>query len=148
MEGEEPSASLRDLRPSSVFPFPGNVVAVGVDLADVGRVRQALERFGERFVRRILSDREAEYCLSRPDPAPHVAARFAAKEAVIKCLGRAVDLREIEVVRALSGSPSITLSGKARERAGDCRILISLTHLDSLACAFAVLVTPGGESST
>lgn len=107
---------------------------------DVGRVREALARHPERFARRVLSPKEADYCLSRPDPAPHVAARFAAKEAVIKCLGGGCALSEIEVVRALSGFPSITLHGRAAERARGRRVLISLSHLDHLAAAFAVLV--------
>jgi holo-[acyl-carrier protein] synthase len=123
----------------------GNVVSVGVDLVDVGRVREALARYPKRFAGRVLSEREAAYCLSRPDPAPHVAARFAAKEAVIKCLGGGCSLREIEVVRALSGFPSITLHGRAKERAGNREVLISLSHLDNLASAFAVLVVPCTE---
>ena len=132
---------------SSPFPLPsplagGRVVAVGVDLVDVGRVRVALVRHPHRFAARVLTPSEADYCLSRPDPAPHVAARFAAKEAVIKCLGGGCALNEIEVVRALSGSPSITLSGRAAERAGGCTILVSLSHLTDLAAAFAVMVEP------
>jgi holo-[acyl-carrier protein] synthase len=124
-------------------PSPvGNVVAVGVDLVDVERVRTALNRHGARFAARVLSPAEATYCLSRPDPAPHVAARFAAKEAVVKCLGGGCALREIEVVRAMSGSPGITLSGRARERAAGRSVLVSLSHLDHLAAAFAVLVEP------
>lgn len=115
-------------------------MAVGVDLVDVDRVRHLLKRHPERFAYRVLSEAEATYCLSRPDPAPHVAARFAAKEAVVKCLGGGCSLAEIEVVRALSGSPSITLHGRARERAGSRRVLISLTHLQTMACAFAALV--------
>ena len=99
------------------LPPGGRVVSVGVDLADVGRVRSALAHYAERFTARVLTPREADYCLSRPDPAPHVAARFAAKEAVIKCLGGACALPDIEVVRALSGFPSITLRGRAAERA-------------------------------
>jgi holo-[acyl-carrier protein] synthase len=120
----------------------GRVLAVGVDLVDVGRVRASLDRFGERFVERVLSDAERAYCMSRPDPAPHVAARFGAKEAVIKCLGGGCALAEIEVSRALSGFPSITLHGRAAARAGACRVLVSLSHLDHLAAAFAVLVAP------
>lgn len=122
---------------------PGcRVAAVGVDLVDVARVRAALARFEGRLTGRILRPAECDYCLSRPDPAPHVAARFAAKEAVIKCLGGAVAFRDIEVVRALSGSPSITLHGKAAARADGRRVLISLSHLDHLAAAFAILVEP------
>ena len=120
----------------------GRVCAVGVDLVDVGRVRDALRRHPERFARRVLSPGEAAYCLARPDPAPHIAARFAAKEAVIKCLGGGCALSEIEVARALSGSPSIVLHGRAKERAGGRRVLISLSHLEHLASAFAVLVEP------
>jgi len=123
-------------------PGGGNVVAVGVDLVDVGRVRAALARHPERFTARVLTEHERAYCLSRPDPAPHVAARFAAKEAVIKCLGGGCSFGDIAVVRALSGFPSITLTGRARERANGCRVLISLSHLPDLAAAFAVLVAP------
>ena len=123
----------------------GNVVAVGVDLVDVGRIRSVLARYGDHFTARILSPAEAEYCRSRADPAPHVAVRFAAKEAVLKCLGGGCALREIEVVRALSGSPSITLSGRAARRAGGGSVLVSLSHLDHLAAAFAVLVASGRD---
>lgn len=118
----------------------GNVVAVGVDIVEVGRVRDALARFPNRFARRVLTDAELVYCASRRDPAPHVAARFAAKEAVIKCLGGCGSFGEIEVLRALSGAPTVVLSGGAARKAGDGRILISLSHTDTLATAFAVLV--------
>jgi len=118
----------------------GNVVAVGVDLTDVDRIREVFRRDPERFARRVLTDAERDYCLSRPDPAPHIAARFAAKEAVIKCLGGGCGLRDIEVVRALTGFPSIALSGRAAERAGSCKVLVSLSHLPNLATAFAVLI--------
>jgi release factor glutamine methyltransferase len=120
----------------------GRVLAVGVDLVDVDRVRAALQRFPARFSERILSPAEAAYCLSRPDPAPHIAARFAAKEAVIKCLGGGCALHEIEVVRAFSGSPSITLHGRALARSNGAIVLISLSHLDHLAIAYATLTTP------
>ena len=118
------------------------MVSVGVDLADVKRVREALVRFPERFYGRVLTDAEAEYCRTKRDPAPHVAARFAAKEAVIKCLGGGCDLRDIEVTRALSGAPSIQLTGRAAERAAGRTVLISLSHLPDIACAFATLVEP------
>ena len=121
-------------------PIGGKVVSVGVDLVDVGRLRATLERYPRRLAARVLSAREAEYCLSRPDPAPHIAARFAAKEAVIKCLGGGCAFRDIEVVRAMSGFPSITLHGRAADRAGGRRVLVSLSHLEHLAAAFAVLV--------
>lgn len=123
-----------------VLPTGGRVVAVGVDLADVVRIREAIARDSDRFARRVLTDAEREYCFSRPDPAPHIAARFAAKEAVIKCLGGGCGLRDIEVVRALTGFPSISLTGRAEARAKGRRVLISLSHLKEIATAFAVLV--------
>lgn len=128
------------MQPPLPPPGGGAVVAVGVDLTDVPRIRKALGEFPERFVKRVLTESEATYCLSRPDPAPHVAARFAAKEAVIKCLGGGVSFQEICVERALSGAPSIRLSGQAAMLAQGRTILISLSHLPDIACAFAVLV--------
>ena len=128
------------LTPHVLPPLGGKVVSIGVDLVDVGRIRSALTRHPVRLTSRILTPDEAAYCLSRPDPAPHVAARFAAKEAVIKCLGGACAFRDIEVVRALSGFPSITLRDRAAERACGCTVLVSLSHLENLAAAFAVLV--------
>ncbi len=132
------------MNPPLLSSVGGNVVAVGVDLVDVGRVREALARHADRFTARVLTEAERAYCLSRPDPAPHVAARFAAKEAVIKCLGGGCSFGDIAVVRALSGFPSITLTGRALERANGCRVLVSLSHLPDLAAAFAVLLAPDG----
>jgi len=120
---------------------PDGVSGLGIDLTDVGRVRAAIDRHGPRFVRRICTDAEADYCLSRPDPAPHVAARFAAKEAVVKCLGGGCFLREIEVVRLDSGRPVIRLHGRAALRAAGRTVLVSLTHGQQLAGAVAALGT-------
>lgn len=117
----------------------GETAALGLDLIDVGRIRAALERHGERFVHRICTPEEAAYCLSRPDPALHLAARFAAKEAVIKCLGGGCGWREIEVVRLESGAPTVVLTGRAAARADGRKVLVSLTHLHHMAGAVAVL---------
>jgi holo-[acyl-carrier protein] synthase len=130
----------------SVIPPGGRVTAVGVDIADVARVRLMYKRFGKRLLDRVLSAKEAEYCVSRPDPAPHIAARFAAKEAVVKCLGRRCPLGEIEVSRALSGKPSVILHGRASALAAGRRVLVSLSHLDNVAVAFAVLLEADTEA--
>ena len=63
------------------------ILGVGIDLVEVGRIRDSLERLGERFARRILCPAEYDYCFSHTDPSTHVAARFAAKEAVSKAFG-------------------------------------------------------------
>lgn len=117
----------------------GEPTALGLDLIDVERIRTALARHGEKFVHRICTPEEAAYCLSRPDPALHLAARFAAKEAVIKCLGGGCGWREIEVVRLDTGAPTVTLSGRAAVRAAGRTVLVSLTHLHHMAGAVAVL---------
>lgn len=134
----EPSASL-----------PG-VLGVGTDLVDVDRVRRALERQpGLRT--RLFTDDEWEYSSRHRDPHPHLAARFAAKEAVMKALGRGMSsmgFAEIEVVRDEHGVPAVRLVGAAADvadRAGVARWHLSLTHTDALAQAVAVAVgTPAG----
>ena len=115
--------------------------AIGVDLIEVGRVAEVLARHGDRFLSRVFTERERAYCRRRP---PELAARFAAKEAVAKSLGTgigAVEWREIEVVRAPSGAPSLELHGRAlelAERLGLGRPLLSLAHTHEHAIAFVV----------
>jgi holo-[acyl-carrier protein] synthase len=121
-----------------------NPVAVGVDLVDVPKVRHALEEFGERYLRRLFTPGEIAYCARSRDPAPHLAARLAAKEAVIKVLG-IDDLQppwtSIEVLRRPAGSCAIGLSGDAARLAADRNIgecTLSLSHEGDLAIAFVV----------
>lgn len=79
------------------------IVGIGVDATDIPRIADAIERYGERFLRRILTEHELAYCLRRRDPAPHVAGRFAAKEAGMKAIGtghsQGVLWRDVEVFR-------------------------------------------------
>lgn len=129
--------------------LPG-VVGVGTDLVDVDRVRRALERQpGLRT--RLFTTAEWDYSARHRDPNPHLAARFAAKEAVMKALGRGMSsmgFAEIEVERDEHGVPSVVLHGAAAavalERGVD-RWHLSLSHTDTLAQAVAVAVS--GEPS-
>ncbi|CAI8043040.1 Holo-[acyl-carrier-protein] synthase [Geodia barretti] len=112
------------------------MLGTGVDLIEIERVAGVLERHGERFLRRVFTPGEIAYCRGR---APNLAARFAAKEAVMKSLGtgfRGVGWRDVEVVRAPSGAPSPRLHGRA------LRIAISLSHSRGFAVAFAVASRP------
>ena len=121
---------------------------VGIDLTEVGRIREMLARHGERFKKRTFTEGEIAYCDGCADPAMHYAARFAAKEAAAKALGTGVwaedvDWRDIEVTREASGKPVLLLHGGAKARAerdGVRRMLISLTHTKELAMAQVVLV--------
>lgn len=126
-------------------PSAGPILGVGVDIIEIDRVGQAVERGGERLVSRVFSGAEAAYCRRRRYPARHFAARFAAKEAVIKALRVPPDLgwlwSEIEVVR-VEGPPSIRLTGRALGRARELRVSgchLSLSHSDTHAVAVVVL---------
>ena len=109
--------------------------AVGIDLIEIERVERALER-RPRLARRLFTDGELAYAGDRARPGRHLAARFAAKEAVIKALGRPVPPREIEVVGGKP--PRLRLHGRAAEVAGDAEIAISLTHSRDTAAAVAL----------
>ena len=117
-------------------------LTTGVDIIEIPRVRQVLERYGERFLERVYTSGEIAYCRGRP---PNLAARFAAKEATMKALGtgvRGVGWKDIEVVRQESGAPSIRLHGRAERRAerlGVREISLSLSHSEDYAVAFVVI---------
>lgn len=125
--------------------------AVGVDIADVKRIKTALERWGDRFVTRIFSPREAEYCRRHRDEALHFAARFASKEAFIKCLGSARGIRwhEIELINDRSGKPVFRFSAGIRKKLEGKNIRkvhVSISHTAEYAVAFVVF-EPGRDKS-
>ena len=115
--------------------------AVGIDLIAISRVRAAIERYDGRFLRRVYTPEEVAFCRGR---VPELAARFAAKEAVMKALGtgaRGLAWREIEVLPDRRGKPLIYLYGRAKERAeriGLHAIDVSLTHERDFAAAAVV----------
>jgi holo-[acyl-carrier protein] synthase len=124
-----------------------NIIAIGVDATDIPRIQQSLDRFGDRFLRRVFTEGEVAYAGRRRNRAPHLAARFAAKEAGMKALGtghsRGVRWRDIEVVRTI-GPPQLQFHGVAARRLtalGATRALLSLTHSDTLAIAHVLLVS-------
>src|SRR5262245_57237944 len=128
-----------------VAALRAEIIGVGVDIIEIERVRVAAERGGERFLKRVFSEAESAYCRTRRDPAPHLAARFAAKESVIKALRVPPGLgwlwRDIEVERS-SGPPSIRLTGRALDRArslGVSACHLSMSHSESHAVAMVVL---------
>jgi len=121
------------------------ILGIGVDIAQIERMRALLERHGDRVLARILTDGERAYCAAKADAAPHVAARFAAKEATAKAFGtgisRGVAWKDIEVRRD-GGAPRIELAGGAARVAADLgvtRIHLSLSHDGGAAVAMVVL---------
>jgi holo-[acyl-carrier protein] synthase len=118
------------------------MLSTGVDIIEIIRIARVLERYGERFLHRIYTPGELEYCRGRPSK---LASRFAAKEATMKALGtgvRGVGWKDIEVTRAPSGAPSILLHGRAKSRAERLGVLeISISMSDSQDNAIAFVVT-------
>ena len=123
-----------------------NIIGIGLDATDIPRIRRTLERYGDRFLTRIFTDGEQAYCKRRRDPVPHLAGRFAAKEAAMKALGtghsRGVLWRDIEVVRA-GGPPQLRFHGGAARRFAAMSAsgsLLTITHSDDLALAQVMLL--------
>jgi len=125
-------------------PLTGTLVGVGTDLVEIDRFRLAMTRRGSRFAERLFSEDERRYADRHRDPAPRLAARFAAKEAVMKALGVGLwkfAFRDVEVVRAPSGAPSIALRAKAADLASARGVgswQLSLSHTDVTAIAVAL----------
>jgi holo-[acyl-carrier protein] synthase len=137
--------------PDSITPLPvvGPVLGVGVDLCEVDRLRQSMARTpGMR--RRLFSEAEQAYCERRSDPAERYAARFAAKEAVLKAMGvglGACSLYDIEVVNERSGEPRLVLRDSAAKLAAAKGVVgwhLSLTHTSTMAQATALALGPRG----
>src|SRR6266403_4803424 len=123
-----------------------SVLGIGVDLVEVERIQHSLDRFGERFMNRVFTEGEIVYSMSMKFPARHLAARFAAKEAVSKAfgtgIGKAMGWRDIDVRKKPSGEPFLVFSGSAQELAvnrGVTSALITLSHTDHHAIACVVL---------
>ena len=122
------------------------VLGIGSDLTEINRIESSVARFGTRFLERVFTPGEIEYCQRKKTSGESFAARFAAKEAGAKALGtgisRGVSWLEIEVRREPGERPTLHLSGRAAERAralGVERISLSLTHSRELAMAFVVM---------
>ncbi len=106
------------------------VSSVGVDVEEVDKFKSG----GSNFLSLLFTKREKVYCMARKEPFIHFAGKFCAKEAVIKAIGRAVPIREIEILNSSSGKVSVFLKGKRQEN-----ILCSISHTDKIAVAFVVI---------
>jgi holo-[acyl-carrier protein] synthase len=123
-----------------------NILGIGLDATDIPRLADVLDRYGDRFLRRVFTDAEIAYCTQRRNPAPHLAGRFAAKEAAMKALGtghsRGVLWKDIEVLRSV-GPPRLQLHRGAAQRAETMnvrRALVTITHSNALALAQVMLI--------
>jgi holo-[acyl-carrier protein] synthase len=122
------------------------IVGTGVDIAEVARIRQSIERFGDRFLHRVFTEGEIQYCRGKANRFESYAARFAAKEAGMKALGtgwnHGVRWRDIEVVRPKGQRPTIQFHGQAvvfAEKLGVKNVALSITHTSEQALAHVIL---------
>jgi holo-[acyl-carrier protein] synthase len=122
------------------------IVGSGIDMVEIGRIQQSMDRYGQRFLDRVYTAAEQAYCLRKRKAAESFAARFAAKEAGAKALGtgisHGVNWLEIEVVREPSGRPTLRFNGRAAEfaaRLNATRAALSITHTATLAMSSGVL---------
>ncbi|NLI98587.1 holo-ACP synthase [bacterium] len=119
------------------------IFGVGIDIIEVERIRKAHQRLGERFHKGVYTDRELEFCLRHEDPSERLAARWAAKEAVLKALGtgysRGVKWTEVEIIDNELSRPTVKVYGKVAEFMGRMKAHISISHLREYATAVAVI---------
>jgi holo-[acyl-carrier protein] synthase len=123
-----------------------HIIGIGIDATDIPRIERAIERYGDRFLRRVFTDGEIAYCAAKLRSAPSYAGRFAAKEAGMKALGtghsQGVLWKDLEVVRG-GGPPRLEFHGGALRRfrqLGATGALLTITHSDTLAMAQVMLV--------
>ncbi|HLG66094.1 MAG TPA: holo-ACP synthase [Ktedonosporobacter sp.] len=138
--------------PAPLHPPQGVNIAVGIDIIEVARVRKVYEKHGERFLKRVFTEREVQQCRGK---ATRLAGRFAAKEAISKALGtgiHGVAWREMEVVQLRSGRPTVRLHGNAKRRAeqlGLSAFDVSIADLVEFSIAIAVAIQTGfGQEQT
>ena len=120
------------------------VNSLGIDIVEVKRVKRLVERWGDRFLHRVFTPWEIAYCKSKSSPEQSLAARFAAKEAILKAVGtrlsQGIRWTSMEIVNDKNGRPSVRLGKRIKDKIKNKRILISMSHTKEYAVAQAILV--------
>jgi holo-[acyl-carrier protein] synthase len=129
------------------LPPGGSLIGLGTDVIEISRVAGVYERQGERFLQRTFTEEERTYCLGMKSPARHLAARFAAKEAIAKAfstgIGAELGWTSMSVYHGERNEPLVRLDEKALallHHVGGTRVLLSLSHSDTVAIAFAAII--------
>ena len=129
------------------LPAGGVLIGLGADVIEIARIRRAVERQGERFLERVFTEEERSYCFRMAHPHKHLAARFAAKEAVSKCfttgIGSHLGWRSVSVYHGARSEPLVRLDPKGETLLSDTgatRVILTLSHTETVAIAVAALV--------
>jgi len=129
------------------------IVGIGTDIVECHRIGRMIERHGEIFLTRVYTEREIRYCQERKRSTEHFAGRWAAKEAILKCLGtgwsKGISWTDIEIRNDSTGRPRVLMCGGTKDLARKLHIadiLISISHCRAYATAHAVAVSGGSES--
>jgi holo-[acyl-carrier protein] synthase len=119
------------------------IQSIGIDIVDIARFQKVVERWGDRFTHRILTEKEIQYCQQKAFALESMAVRFAAKEALIKCLPSKMQIafpwHDAEILGVNGGKPNVFLSGRLAQMLKDRQIMISLSHSDHSAVAVIIL---------
>lgn len=119
------------------------IAGVGTDIIEIKRVEQSIERYGQKFLDRLFTQKEQEYCLKHRESSTHFAGRFAVKEAIAKALGTGISETlgwlDIEILNDQSGKPLMSLKKHARDAFDSPIIHISISHGRDYAVAFAIV---------
>ena len=128
------------------------ITGIGVDIVEIARIQALLDRYGDKFLHRVYTEKETDYAMGGANRAERLAGRFAVKEAVLKALGtgksQGILWRDVETVRGRLGRPEVHLHGQAVKSAkwrGGGAVHVSITHDGGKAVAFVILEKAGGE---
>jgi holo-[acyl-carrier protein] synthase len=120
------------------------ILGIGNDIIEIERIRKSIDNHGYRLISRLFSRQEQDYCLKHKDPVPHFAGRFAGKEAIVKALGTGfgehASWLDMEIVNDAQGKPCVTFSKEIVKRLNNPCVLVSISHCQQYASAFAVWV--------
>lgn len=125
------------------------IEGIGIDVVEIPRMQRAIDVWGNVFLAKVLTEREISYAHSKKDPTPHIAARFAVKEAVAKALtigwSGGFRWKDVEVANDEGGKPEVVLYGQVKELLKRSKILVSISHSESVVVAFAIIEKDGNR---
>lgn len=122
------------------------VEGIGIDVVEIERMERTIDQWGDMFLKKIFTDHEIAYASSKRTPVPHIAGRFAVKEAVAKALtiGWSTGFRwkDVEVTNDTSGKPSVIVYGRLKEILSGSRVMVSISHSEKVVVAIAIIQKP------